>query len=132
MNPGVERGQADDPATVAQRPARVLDQEERPARVDRHEPVVVVLGEVLDHGGRAGGRVADDDVQPAQSLLRHGAQAPQVSQAPLIGPDGEGPAAGVGDLADHAVRGGLVLHEAEYDRGAVTGQPFHDRPAYTS
>jgi hypothetical protein len=65
-------------------------------------------------------------------LLGLPGQPPQVLQAALVGLDGEGPAAGLGDLTDHGLGGGLVLQVAEHHRGAVGGQSPHDRPAYPS
>jgi hypothetical protein len=108
VEPGVEGGDGDDPAAVAQRAARVLDEEERPLGVRRHEPVVDVLGHLVDHPRQAAGRVDDHDVQPVQVLIGLPGQPPQVLQAALVGLHGEGPAAGLGDLADHCLRG-LVL-----------------------
>jgi len=48
-------------------------------------------------------------------------QPPQVFQAALVGLHGERPSAGLGDLADHPLRGGLVLQVAEHHRGPVGG-----------
>ncbi len=63
-------------------------------------------------------------------LIRLPGQPPQVIQAALVGPHRDGPAAVLGDLTDHAGRGGLVLQVAEHHRGPLGGQPLHDRPAY--
>jgi hypothetical protein len=65
---------------------------------DRHEPVVVVLGHLVDQARQAARRVDDHDVEAVQVLLGLPRQPPQVIQAALIGLDGEGPAPGLGDL----------------------------------
>ena len=132
MEPGIEGGDGDDPAAVAQGAARVLNQEERPLGVHRHVPVVGVLGHLVDQHDRAAGRVDDHDVEPIQVLVRLPGQPSQVVQAALVGLHREGPAAVLTDLADHRPRGGLVLQVAEHHCGSVGGQPLHDRPAYPS
>ncbi len=56
-------------------------------------------------------------------------QQAQVIQAALIGPDRDGPAACVCDLAGDLPRGALGVQIAEHHRGGVAGQPFDDGPA---
>jgi len=130
VEPGVEGGDGDDAAAVAQRATRVLDEEERSLGVHRHVPVVGVLRHVVDQHHRAAGRVDDHDVEPVQVLPGLPGQPPQVVQAALIGLDWKGPAAVLGDLLGHGLGRGLILEVAEDHRGPVGGQAPHDRPPY--
>jgi hypothetical protein len=130
MESRVERGDADDPAAVAQRAASVLDEEERSSGRGGHELVVAFLGHLVDHLRQGARRVDDHDVQPAEPRFGLRRQPPQVIEAALVGPQGIRPAARAGDLGDDALRGDLVREVAEQHRGAVRRQPLHDRPAY--
>jgi hypothetical protein len=119
------------PPSRSVRPAYWM-RKNRALGVRRHEAVVSFLGHLVDKAGElaTSGRVDDHDVQAVEPLFGLGRQPAQVRQAALIGLHRQRPAARGGHLADHPA-GCLSIGEiAEHHRGAVRGQPLHDRPAY--